>query len=229
MWKKLAAVVLVAVSLITGGCAVNSQHSYDVPEAVVAWANSNVYQVLTNSGSGSGFFLTEDTFITACHVVSWHEKANLVNQMSTDVIEMDVVSCNEKTDVAVLKPAEFAGNDVAPDLLPSCLLFDPRDGTAVWGAGYPLGDTLMVTMGHIQKYSKHNNDRRVITSATIMGDSGSPAIALINGEPCVAGLRLAIRIAPMYSGFAVIPAPMTHMVQMGTMTSIMEEIHKNVD
>ena len=200
------------------GCATSSTFVVPtVPDPVVQWAEENVYKVLPDmGGSGSGFWVDEETFMTACHVVSymyyqweqgkegspWRKKeVFVIDEMATvkshDELEnyaMMVISCDRETDLAILKP--IAKKNLGAGGVVNGV---PERGTAVWGPGYPLGMGLTITTGHWQSHDQKYD--YLITTPTIFGDSGSPAVILEDGVVKIVGMRVAIKGDPAYGPF----------------------------
>lgn len=179
----------------------------DLPSPVVQWAETNVMQVETERGYGSGFWNDEATFITACHVVSrtvvTYKAATETEPFTViDVFEVDedvlirswdgdeyigkVISCDKETDLAIIKPTVNHPLDLTETKIKLDL---PERGRATYGPGFPLGNSLIITQGHWQGKSWFENNNYIITSPTIFGDSGSPAVIVKDGKVEVVGLR----------------------------------------
>ena len=194
MNRNIYALIL-APLIFLAGC-VSYGDSNDIPEKVVQWSQDNVWKVHAGRGSGSGFALDNDTVITACHVVSQVDKDDvlglyLTNDMDTRLIWMSVHACDTETDVAILKRHFGDKLQASTTILHQGL----PQGRAVYGAGYPMGTQLLITQGHMQQVLQgHPQVRKSITAATIPGDSGSPALAIVNGEVVVVGIRVSIRV-----------------------------------
>jgi len=229
--RKVLSGFILAVSLMVSGAV--SSHSADIPHEITEWSETNVWLVKTSQGSGSAFFLTPDLAITACHVVDSGQH-NLddelmvfgVNNLTTEVLQFRVEHCNKDTDIAVLTVHEFSERpkNVAVTRLEMKV---PDQGTAVWGTGYPLGGDLVITQGHLQRPVELNIEGRmgyIITANTIMGDSGSPVVRVVDGEVQVVGLRLAIKGVPMFIGFARFNSYLPHLTLMGTAFNIHKAI-----
>ena len=197
-----------AALLFLAGC-VTSPKSYDLPPEVVQWSQDNVYLVNADKGTGSGFWYDNETFLTACHVVSyswmsytWDEtnkkmikkdhfevdvEAIIHSYDNKDNYHMAVISCDKEKDIAILKPWSKWSNKKKTKIAPI-----PKQGKAVWGPGYPLAMRLTITEGHWQSKDAGPYDY-LVTSPTIFGDSGSPVVSFVDGEIQIVGMRQAIR------------------------------------
>ena len=215
------------LALLSSACAVMEARQ-DIPDQVVDWAQTNVWKVNLGYGAGSGFAYDKDTVITACHVVRGVPETQLLwltNDRDTRVIFVTVKSCSKATDVAILK-VRF-GDKLNPS--PTMLHPANRQGKVVWGAGHPLGNSLIITQGHIQTPDESSKvlEGRFITSATIFGDSGSPVLALYEGQVAVVGIRVAILAAGVPIGFRSIPNVMPHLTLMSPAKNIQTEIESD--
>lgn len=216
-WLKRISLGLV-VSLVMG-CS-----SYSLTEGLNTETYSGVtdnfvdiaYQVEAQGGTGSGFWVDKNTFITACHVVGrnylgyhknketgelelteWFEVAEVVNLSNTDGskrLNAQVISCDQDQDLAILKTLPGEAAEVE-NYLPLYHGQVPQ-GTLVFGGGYPLGWRLTIThglwQGPIMANSKYINFYRH-TAPTMFGDSGSALIAYLEGKWQIVGIRQAIR------------------------------------
>jgi len=223
---KLLKGVVLAIGLLIGvaGCQISAPQTDDIPMQVVQWSLDNVWKVRSGGGSGSGFSIDEDYFVTACHVVVdnqvYGEKPLfLINERDTRVVQMEVIVCNRNTDVAVLKrvggdemESTFGGFHPQPEI-----------GKAMWGAGHPMGGPLMITQGHAQMTDPTNFKSWAYFASfnTVPGDSGSPAVALYDGRPLVVGIRLAVSTVPL--GWAGVDLAM-HMTLVAPYRNIIDEI-----
>ena len=229
--KVLAAAIL-ALTLMFSGCASIPHVEHDIPPKIMSWAHQNIWQVGTSAGSGSGFFLDDDTFITACHVVregTFNTEGNLIvlirNQRDTRVIQMTLQECWGDEDVAVLTPTEHKHSDKVTTSPTPLALEVPRQGKVVYGVGYPLGMPLTATLGHIQNKLELGPKKIswLVTTNTIMGDSGSPVLALIDGKVQVVGLRSAIRVIPQGMGLRAFLPHLTIMVPAFVIQQVIDE------
>ena len=238
MRKTLTWLLAGTLALLSSACTVMETQSLgkgsgftangDIPPQVVDWARTNVWKVHIGRGAGSGFAYDKDTVITACHVVRSTPKDQLLwltNDRDTRVVFVQTKSCNEDTDIAVLK-VRF-GDDLNPS--PTVLRQETRQGKVVWGAGHPLDMALVITQGHIQTPddTDHALNGRFITSATIFGDSGSPVLAMYKGQVAVVGIRVSILAASVSLGFGSIPNLMPHLTLMSPAKNIQDEIESD--
>ena len=184
-------IFLVFLAFTLQGC--NS----DLPDDLLEWGKRNVWHVETSGGKGSGWFLGNSVFITACHVVLGDETPLIVNHNRTKEIETQKVSCNEATDIAVL----HVDSDYRP-LTTYLSKEEPRQGARVFGVGYPLNFPMVITEGHIQvpDENQFKTGAVLFTAPTISGDSGSPLVRVVGGQIVVVGVRLAIAFIPTYAG-----------------------------
>lgn len=215
--------ILALISIFSIGCALTPAEEGDIPDKVVAWSLDNVWKVHSGRGSGSGFALNDNYFITACHVVDGVKEDPVVtNGRDTRLIMLEVISCNKDVDVAVLKvkyPEDSLDASPGNHLWKGATL-----GKGVWGAGHPLGMNLVITEGHYGSGAEGSRipNAVIITSPTIMGDSGSPVLALHNGRVVVIGLRVAIRVVRVgFAGMNLVP----HLTIMTPATNIIKAIH----
>ena len=136
--KVLTSLVAAGILLVSG-CVAPPTQSWDIPDQITSWSQANVWNVGVHGGSGTGFFVDQETMLTACHVVDGHfgsgryadEFVYAVQQSDTRMIELDVVSCNKESDIAVLKVVHFEGEDtfeVEPTIISSIM---PKQGKAV--------------------------------------------------------------------------------------------------
>jgi len=216
--------ILLLATMFTGCAALQQNDSYnDIPPQVVTWAETNAMHVGTPNGSGSGFWVDNETFVTACHVVgqeylSWRinpktlegesyvefevqPEAQVSNSDLSVSLNLAVKSCDRDTDIAVLK-RQWLVSDSKFTALPSFYAHpNPELGEAVYGAGYGLSERLHITIGHWQnetRYSRGDRSRPtyIITAPTIFGDSGSAALRLKDGRVEIVGIRQAVRNTP---------------------------------
>ena len=214
MVKKLG-IALLALFML--GCStinnISTGNGQDIPDQVVEWSQTNVWKVITFLGRGSGFWINSNHFITACHVVRGYDTVLIEDVTEKTILYAAVTNCDAEKDLALLTISETEGftplpTDFVPGMLPV--------GRQVYGAGYPLGNKMIITSGHAQKYIPQSR-AQVITSHTIFGDSGSPALRYFRGRVSVAGVR--VRIASVPSGFSSVPLPnMALMVPSPTVT-----------
>ena len=198
MVKRILASVLLTLSLtLSGGV---GSHTADIPTKIVDWAEKNAWSVGTRSGTGSGFWINDTMFITACHVVDNTEFAKngeamvfAINKRDTDFVQLHLEICDTVRDVAVLTRIKGVEDDF--NTKPTLIVDIPRLGTAVWGAGYPLNMPLVITQGHVASLSDpdYKSGGFIVTAPTMPGDSGSALLAIQDGEVVVVGMRSAVR------------------------------------
>jgi S1-C subfamily serine protease len=195
MLKKVG---IVLIALFMMGCATLSHkiyQSYDLPANVVSWAKTNAYKVITRQGSGSGFWINEHHLVTNCHVVDGYDNVVVQNWNQSKVIPMEVATCDYDRDLALL--TYFDNDVVTPGSAPTTIYEGVIPmGTAVWGLGYPLGGPLHITQGHKTAVSDWNQQWDQISTPTIMGDSGSAGVTIIDGEVVVVGVRARVASVP---------------------------------
>lgn len=227
MNKLLSAVLAL---WILAGCQTANHGS--MPEEIVEFAETRVMLITDGErkGSGSGFILTNDIVVTACHVVN--NTPNPVGYSDDYVSEFITVYCDEDSDIAILKWTGGMPINVEPMLVDDVL---PRQGQLVYGAGYPLGLPLTITHGFWQRKIEETNrtEAYLISAPTINGDSGSPVLVLDDkGKVHIVGMRVAIRGMPLYGarmGFGSLQAPLTHIVLAVPSTLIFEAIKSGTE
>lgn len=239
--------ILLLAAAIAGCASMQKDDEYNhVPAQVVEWAETNAMHVGTPGGSGSGFWVDNETFITACHVVGAEylyygdpdgdgqkqsyeifevePEAQISNSDLSVVLNLAVKSCDRATDIAVLK-RQWLTSDSEFTALPSFYAHpNPKRGEAVYGAGYGLNERLHITFGHWQGESRYINEYRdrpahIITAPTIFGDSGSAAVRLHNGRVEIVGIRQAIRNSGQ--------GPVAHLVFVSDSMDIHQQVELN--
>ena len=202
MFKKLG---LFVIALALSACALQPLREGDIPDQIIAWSHANAYKVKTSGGSGSGWWINKNHLITNCHVVASEFFSEYEEGMpKTAVVEshdarwvlpVTISSCNRDKDLALLT---FTDNDVwSPPIMPTKIINeDVAYGKGLWGAGYPLGGPLHVTKGHKTSPSHWAELWDQISTPTIMGDSGSAALAIYDGEVVVVGVRSRVASVP---------------------------------
>ena len=222
---KVFSLGLLALVLAFSGCSTRSNPG-DLPSEVVEWAEANLWQVLTPLGTGSGWFYDENTAITACHVVNGSKSIQLYNKLTDEYLYFRIVSCNKELDIAVLKRMDVL-NVINLAIKKTIIeLESPKRGQIIYGPGFPLGEQLVITHGHMQ-FAKDEGERagQWLTSVpTIFGDSGSPVVRLKNGRVVVSGMRLSIRGVPQGFGMTSF---ITYMTLVASGISIQKEITKS--
>ena len=157
--------------------------SADIPKEVITWAESNVVSIVVGvGGSGSGFFVSPDTVVTACHVATGWESLYITHQGTRYLTTID--KCDAEADLALLK---LEGE--LPDTVRTVIAKEnPRVGKLTYGTGYPLGLPLTVFEGHWQKQGP-NTASYINTTHTVPGDSGSALVIWEDGQVKVVGVR----------------------------------------
>jgi len=216
--KWITSLGVIASLLISLGCSTQQIASRDIPLPVVQWAEVNVWKVLTERGAGSGCWVNDKTLITNCHVVIGEDVVLVQNYNWKHTLAVDVDSCNTDTDIAVLT---YNGDPVEGIELQETHLDNstPREGTFLYGPGYPLGHRLVITTGHLQyKIDKGY----AVTVLTIMGDSGSPALMWDGKRVSVIGIRSGIMAISQgwYKSF------ISHLTLLRPASTVIEELSK---
>ncbi len=162
-----------------------------IPREIVEWSEANVWKVDTLGKSGSGFWINETQLITNCHVV--YGAGNTVtveNYDRTLILPVSVKACDRDADMAILVYSE----DMPVDVMPTAISEDIQKGQVIYGPGYPLGGSLLLSMGHYMGPDPRWGNRPIITADVIFGDSGSPALTLDwRGRVVVVGIRSGMR------------------------------------
>jgi len=132
------------------------------------------------SGTGSGFFIDATHVLTAGHVVADSKSIALTSGNSRYV--GNVVGYNSRADVAMIeiRQGRFAGTPLtlAND--------DPRVGDAIVAIGFPLGEALTSTRGHVTGTGERvriedgvRRGRLIKTDSLVSpGNSGGPLVGL---------------------------------------------------
>lgn len=214
--------LILSIFLLTG-CATAPDNS--IPAKIVEWSESNVWQVVTDQGGyGSAFWISPRHALTNCHVVRDLPTVVVENNSRSLVLPMSVRSCNMDEDIALLV---YTPEGPAPfDMKPTRIADEnPERGQMLYGIGYPLAGSMVITSGHYQGYDIRDIGRYVITTPIIFGDSGGPAVYLNNGEVTVIGIRSGIRGIP--SGFGA-TFYITHLVSIRDSQAVQKFIKDNV-
>lgn len=208
------------VALLLVGCV--SAPTRDIPSPIVEWAQENIWKVATPQGAGSGFWVDDDNFLTACHVVKGSDEIAIIRLTDSVFIPMDKISCNERVDVALLRVKwenPLPRGRGAP-------IGRAKMGQAVYGAGFPTGSDLSISSGHwngretIYSTERFPNGMYTATLPTINGDSGSPVLTFSHRKVQIVGIRLVIRRINVYAGFAAIGIPVPHIAGIGGSESL---------
>ena len=221
-WEiKLTIALLLAIVLV-GLSACTTMPDGSVPKKIVEWAETNAYLVKTEWGSGSGFWLNDTQFLTNCHVVDGRNESITVEPTSREwVLPMTLKVCDKDSDIALLV---YTQGDLPFIPMPTIIADTRPDvGQILYGVGYPLGASLHITEGHYQGYD--SSGRYIISTPTILGDSGSAAIYIDwRGRVVVVGIRTGIRVIPSgYSGLFYV----THMVSIKDSHEINKFLREN--
>ena len=186
-----------------------------IPYTVTKWSQDNVFTVDgDNGGVGSGWWIDNETFITACHVVgqagdyytydehsdTWQwlyteivsPEAQVANQDRSVVMNLKVESCNFDNDIAVLKRQWIASD--SEFTAPVTYGIEPYQGEEVFCSGYGLSLNLHTTVGHYQGDITREGAEgyELVTCLTMFGDSGSPALVFRSGKVYYIGVRQAV-------------------------------------
>ena len=213
----LAMTVMIALVIILAACA-TIPYSQDIPEKVVEWNETNSWKVIAGETTGTTFWLTEDTLITACHIVDEVEKIFVQSPNKDHLVSVEKVACSSVYDLALLKfndePIDFKPlpTIIAPEM--------PRRGTVLYSGGYALGKSMMLTKGYLQT----QQDKGYITSvSTVGGDSGAPVVMFKDGKVLVVGVRVAVMVLPM----GLFKDIITHISRMKGSAQLIEFLKEN--
>jgi hypothetical protein len=203
-------------------CSTPEQKKGDIPWNIVSWSQMYVWKVDTDVAAGTGFWVSNKRFVTACHVVSGQKIAELTQEESPIKIEATVESCDTDTDVAVLLRVGTSGPVFKKTKIQPIM---PRQGARVYAPGHPLGMKLVISDGFYQYQTSDPNltriDTHIITPLTISGDSGSPVIGYEDGAVVIYGLRVAVRLIPMGQGVYQL---ITHLTLMSSGQNILNAL-----
>lgn len=211
--KALQTVLLAALLALTG-C--TTKYPLDYDGEAMQWIQTHVWKITSGNNTGSGFWVDNDTMLTACHVVSSHwqsaeknpetgvlewtdhyriaETVNVRDDWGMYIENLDVLYCDFEQDIAILKRQEIR-SEFAVDPLSVYTGWTPV-GKRLYAGGYPVGMSLTLTQGYWQgpvQIPSWNTYHRVST-LTIFGDSGSPLLAYIDGSLQIVGIRQAVRV-----------------------------------
>ena len=188
---------LILAVVFLAGCAGLPQ-GQSIPSKITEWATTNVWQVHTELSAGSGFWINNRNMLTNCHVVRGQTTVTVENNSRSMVLPMTVRACNSDEDLALLV---YTPDGPVPFEPMKTEIEQAKRGQVLYGPGYPLGGSLVITTGHYQGKDTRYSHRTVVTTTTIFGDSGSPAVFINRwGNVVVAGVRSGIR--GMRSGFS---------------------------
>jgi len=200
------------------------QAYHTVPAKVTSWAESNVYRVSTAVAWGTGFYINSTQMITACHVVGESTIARIGRPGKKSFKRMSVKFCDKDGDVALLENT----SSLTPGAQNTTLSYAmPPIGTAVWGAGHPLGGPLTITLGNLG--NKLTPSAYIITTPTVPGDSGSPVLAIVDGKITVVGIRVSIARDSMEDNEGLThPLLFTHLTFMVGSPTILDLMDENL-
>lgn len=143
--------------------------SCNLQTASLAVRRSTV-KVTTNQGTGTAFYIGDDEYVTAAHVVQGRARSIRLHSDRVPETTAEVVGYSADEDVATLR---------APGLVPALGWREgtPAAGQEVGVAGYPggLGETASITRGVVSRLFRHANVSYVQTDAAASpGNSGGP-------------------------------------------------------
>ena len=191
-WETKLVIVLILAIICLGLIARTAMPDGSIPRKIQTWAETNVWQVDTKFSAGSGFWVNQTQFLTNCHVVAGTEAVTVENNNRSLVLPMVVTVCDKDKDIALL---EYKQGDAPFTPLPTVIASDnPKPGQILYGPGYPLAGSMVVTTGHYMGPDPRWGNRVVITPTVIFGDSGSPALMMDwRGRVVVVGIRSGMR------------------------------------
>ena len=146
---------------------------------VVAEIEDGLVQIITPTGSGSGFVVDEDGLIvTNAHLVAGHTEVTL-RFASGEHLPARVTGYNRISDLAALMPTAPDGHRYHP--IPMAEPDSISVGDTVIALGFPLGDELgrdyTVTTGIVSALRMEDGVSRIQTDAAINpGNSGGPLL-----------------------------------------------------
>lgn len=214
-WHRVGATIALTVLIVflLASCASIPTRAA-LPATVVSWSQDNVMHVNgDNGGMGSGWWIDNETFITACHVVGVQLRSydrqqgtgklvkTIVDEVSPEAqvgnddlsttLNLKVQSCNFENDIAVLK-RQWLDSD-SDFTAYSTTGVVAEYGERVYCAGYGLMLNMHITEGHYMGTTmKYSEGDKLITCNTIFGDSGSPAMVYRSGKVYWIGPRQAV-------------------------------------
>lgn len=146
---------------------------------VVTAIEDGLVQVITPTGSGSGFVVSADgLIITNAHLVAEHSQVTL-RFANDDHLTAQVASYNQQSDLAALRPDAADERQFHP--IPMAEPNSISVGDPVIALGFPLGDQLgrdyTVTTGIVSALRHEDGVGRIQTDAAINpGSSGGPLL-----------------------------------------------------
>jgi serine protease Do len=168
------------------------------------------------SGTGTGFFINDNSIVTAAHVVAGCRRVELADGALADVIAAD-----EELDLAVLSAPEPNATWLELSTNGAAQLGEP-----VTALGYPylnqFGQGLTVTGGNVSALpgGRFGETQLMISAPVQPGNSGGP---LLNGEGAVIGVVVA-RIDDMvvFEETGTLPQNMNFAITNGTLTDFLK-------
>ncbi|WP_285608903.1 S1C family serine protease [Geothrix edaphica] len=157
-----AAFTFPAVQALAGGTVKNS-----------ALIQAAVVTVETGSRTGTGFYISRDGHLLTANHVLGNSKLVKIKTATGRVLPGEVLSCDPKRDVALVKTAA-----IPFDPLP-IRAGDPGTGEEVFAIGSPLGDTFngSVTRGVVSGFRDAPGGRFLQSDVSILpGNSGGPLV-----------------------------------------------------
>lgn len=203
--KKFLALFTGAFLLFAG--VITYVHSQTAP---ILGNSASVVEVVVDGGHGTGFFIGDNTFITAAHVAKEAGVGESVTLRFYDPVSKKTVDVkgivkwiDEATDTAAITATPVDGM-VPADL--ACDLPDPAVGIRITSIGYPLYLGLTQTWGRVAGATAvRGRDKLKYLLAQISiapGNSGGP---LFDAQGRVVGLADAFPVYP--SGFSLMGFP----------------------
>lgn len=143
---------------------------------------SAVVTIVSDNGSGSGFFITQEGYL----LTNWHVVGNSrfvkVKLLTGRDLVGEVIRSDKARDVALVKTEPIADHPI------SLRVSEPNVGESVFALGSPLGDKFntSVTRGIVSGYRTLDESRYLQSDVAILpGDSGGP---LLDANGAVIGI-----------------------------------------
>lgn len=157
----------------------------------------------TDTGSGSGFAVSDDLIVTAEHVVSGASAVDV--QLDSSTVPGTVVASDGQLDLAMVRAN---GHGLTPIATREG---DPILGETVYAMGAPLGDDIRITRGIVSGEADVSGVAHIQTDAAVNpGNSGGP---LVDEEGAALGVVVA-KVADVEGvAFAV---PVEHAVELAS-------------
>ena len=135
----------------------------------------------TQSGSGTGFYITKDRILTNFHVIDGGDVIAVRNSNDTDEwIPGTVIHIEPWADLAII---EVPWNESA--VIPRIVDTPPREGATVWTMGYSLGYFMQVSEG---LYQGEQYEKSIYNAEIYHGNSGGALFYLLGDELVVFGI-----------------------------------------